>query len=277
MAAPLKAILAPPPPVEVRLPGVERVPRAEDVLAPSPVRRAQALWTTAAALVGTAVYAPMQLVRYKRDPSPQTFHRLSGRWARGILRASGVRVALRDEARPSGPVVFACNHQSALDILVLAGFVPYPFGFVAKEELRSTPLIGPVLENSACVFVDRRDPRASVRSIQQAGREIRGGASVLVFPEGVRTYSGGLAPFQRGAFVLAVEAGVPVVPVALHGSYRVLDERRMAMRPGTVGLHLMPPIDTAGLTRRDLPSLMTQTRDALEASLHAFEAEPLAA
>jgi 1-acyl-sn-glycerol-3-phosphate acyltransferase len=272
MADPLKAILTPPPPVEVRLGRMERVPRAEDALDATPVRRIRALWTTFAAVAGTAVYAPIQLARYKRNPSPHTFHKWSGQWARAILRASGVGVDLRDEAQLAGPAVFACNHQTALDILVVAGWIPYPFGFVAKEELRTTPLVGAVLENSACVFVDRRDPRASVRSIQQAGQEIRGGASVLVFPEGVRTYSGGLAPFQRGAFVLALEAGVPVVPVALHGSYRVLDERRMAMRPGRVGLHLMPPISTDGLIRRDIPNLMTQVREQIEGSLQAYEA-----
>ena len=273
MADPLKAILTAPPSVAVELSGFETVPRSGDVLPATPMGRVQGARMLAVALVATSFWTPILLVRHPRDPRPQTFHKWSGRWARSILSACGIGLDVRDEAhvQPDQPVVYVANHQSAVDILITAGGMPQPFGFVAKEELRSTPLVGAAIAHSPSVFVDKRDPRSAVRSIQEAGARIAGGASVLVFPEGKRTYSGGLAAFQRGAFLLALEAQVPIVPVAIQGSYRVFDERRMTMKPGRVGMHLMPPIPTQGLTRRDLPDLTARVRASLDASLSAYE------
>ncbi len=273
MADPLKAILNAPSPVAVELSGFEIVPRTDDVLPTTPMGRVQGARMLAVALVATSFWTPILLVLHPRDPRPETFQKWSGRWARSILAACGIGLDVRDEAhvQPGQPVVYVANHQSAVDILITAGGMPQPFGFVAKEELRSTPLVGAAIAHSPSVFVDKRDPRSAVRSIKEAGARIAGGASVLVFPEGKRTYSGGLAAFQRGAFLLALEAQVPIVPVAIQGSYRVFDERRMTMKPGRVGMHLMPPIPTQGLNRRDLPDLTARVRSDLDASLGAYE------
>ncbi len=275
MADPLKAILTAPPPVAVELSGFDVVPRADDVLPTTAMSRLQGARMLAVALAATSFWTPILLVRHPRDPRPQTFQKWSGKWARSILSACGIGLDLRDEAHVAldQPVVYVANHQSAVDILITAGGMPQPFGFVAKEELRTTPLVGAAIAHSPSVFVDKRDPRSAVRSIKEAGARIAGGASVLVFPEGKRTYSGGLAAFQRGAFMLALEAQVPIVPVAIHGSYRVFDERRMTMKPGRVGLHLMPQIPTEGLTKRDLADLMTRVRSDLDRSLSTYESE----
>ncbi len=273
MADPLKAILTAPPPVAVELSGFDIVPRADDVLPTTPMSRLQGARMLAVALAATSFWTPILLVRHPRDPRPETFQKWSGKWARSILSACGIGLDLRDEAHVASdqPVVYVANHQSAVDILITAGGMPQPFGFVAKEELRTTPLVGAAIAHSPSVFVDKRDPRSAVRSIKEAGARIAGGASVLVFPEGKRTYSGGLAAFQRGAFMLALEAQVPIVPVAIHGSYRVFDERRMTMKPGRVGMHLMPQIPTEGMTKRDLPDLIARVRADLDASLSAYE------
>lgn len=223
------------------------------------------------AFLWTGITGGMQILAHRRTPTARTFHKWSGRWARGILRLAGIKVVLDDRANLSqrDPYIFVGNHQSGLDILSISTVLPYPFGYVAKAELRDFPLLGVAMRHSACVFVDKRDPRTAVRSIQEAGQRIREGNSVLIFPEGQRSYSTGLYPFQRGAFVLALEAGVPLVPVVVLDNHRCMDERRLLLKKGTVRVVVLPPISVEGLTRKDLPALMDRVRTELAQTLAA--------
>ncbi len=230
-----------------------------------------------AALWGALVTVPIsiaQVVTHRRTPTTANFKRWATRWGGAILKGAGIRVRLVDHAHldPAQPVVFAPNHQSGLDILVLAAALPYPFGFAAKAELKDVPFLGHAIAGSPSLFVDKRDARRAVETIREAAERIRAGMSVLIFPEGKRTYSGGLDRFERGAFVLAVEAGVPLVPVSLHGAYRLVDERRGLLRRGEVTVVVHPPIPTTGLTRRDVPALVAQVHALLAADLAAYEA-----
>lgn len=231
--------------------------------------RARFLTVGLFAFLWTGITGGMQILAHRRTPTARTFHRWSGRWARGILRMAGIKVVLDDRAGLSqrDPYIFVANHQSGLDILSISTVLPYPFGYVAKAELRDFPLLGAAMKHSACVFVDKRDPRKAVRSIQEAGQRIREGNSVLIFPEGQRSYSTGLFPFQRGAFVLALEAGVPLVPVVVLDNHLCMDERRLLLKKGTVRVVVLPPIPVEGMTRKDLPALMEQVRTRLAQTL----------
>jgi 1-acyl-sn-glycerol-3-phosphate acyltransferase len=202
-------------------------------------------------------------------PGAATLQRWMQPWARLILWGIGVRLTteLCGRLDPDAPVVFVANHQNALDILTTAVGIPTPFGFTAKAELRRMPFVGAVLAHTACVFVDRSTPRRAIQTVAEAGATIREGNSVLVFAEGRRTWEPALAPFLRGAFMLAVEAGVPLVPVAIHGDSGLLDERVGASRPGTVRLVIGTPISTGGCSRKDVPALMETVRSWMEAQL----------
>lgn len=199
------------------------------------------------------------------DPSPGHYRRWSKRFGRAVLWGAGVRVVREGEAGlpEARPCVFVANHQSAFDIPALALALRRPFGFVAKAELARVPILGAAIRNSLSVFVERGDPRRAIASLRAAGERIRGGNSVLVFAEGQRSYGAAMRPFKRGAFLLAVEAGVPIVPVAVRDAYAVLDESRGLARRGTIHVAVGAPIETAGLSRRDLPVLMSRTRAAL--------------
>ena len=169
----------------------------------------------------------------------------------------------------SGPCVFVANHQNAFDIPAVAAVLPIPFGYVAKAELEHSPLLGAALRNSPCVFVDKRDPRRSVASLKAAAAEIREGSSVLIFPSGERSYTGVLGSFMRGAFVLALESGVPIVPVTIVDAAARVDESRWVSRPGTITMVVGEPIDISGMTRRDIPELMKRVREAIGVHLPA--------
>lgn len=212
--------------------------------------------------IWTTLFTPCVLVHALIRPGAKTLKLWMTVWARSILFFAGIRVRCTQHAAldPDQPVVFVANHQNSLDILTAAGYIPHAFGFTAKEPLRRMPFIGWVLANTSSVFVDRSTPRKAIQSMREAGAQIREGDAVLMFCEGQRTYSTELGPFLRGAFMLAVEAGVPIVPVVIDGDVGLLDERVGASRPGWVHLTLGEPIDTAQMARGDVPALMDTVR-----------------
>ena len=226
-----------------------------------------AVWT----VVLTVVFTPIVLVHSALRPGDRTFKRWAGAWSRGILACAGMRLRVETRAAldPGRPYVFVSNHQNALDVLTTAAGVPHPFGFAAKAELRRAPFIGWVLARTACVFVDKSSPRRAAETIVRSAAHLRAGSSVLLFAEGGRSWGPALGPFQRGAFVLAVEAGVPLVPVTVIGNSGVLDERVRAARPGRVRLVVGAPIPTAGLARAAAAELEVRVRAWMEEELKA--------
>lgn len=219
-------------------------------------------WVAIWLAVWTSLLSPCVVVHSMFRPTTQTFKWWITIWARLVLFSCGVRLhtEVRTPLDPARPVVLVANHQNALDIVTTAAGIPHPFGFTAKEALRKVPFVGSVLRHTACVFVDRSTPRRALQSMIEAGEQIRQGHSVLVFCEGVRTWRTTLAPFLRGAFLLAVEAGVPIVPVVVDGNVGLFDERHSLARPGVARLVVGTPIPTEGLGRADVPALMSRVR-----------------
>ncbi|GEM_PF-100533 len=234
--------------------------------APTFAARFMALWGLLLAAIGTVTFSICEIINYRFQPSAHTFKRWAARWARFIMRPLGIRPALlmQTPLDPDTPYVFISNHQCALDILALADALPFPFGFVAKAELAEVPFLGHAIRYSASLFIDQRHPRRAVESLKLAGQRIREGNSVLIFPEGHRTYLPCMQPFKRGAFMLALEAGVPLVPIVLIDSYRYVDERKKAVRPGTVHMVVGNPISMEGRTRKDIPRLMEWVRTEMQ-------------
>lgn len=226
-------------------------------------------WFCIVALLATIPMSIIQLVSHRFSPTARTFKRNASVWGRVILRGIGIRVRLTERVKldPERPYVFVSNHQNLLDILALGDVLPYPFGFVAKGELAKVPFLGFAIRYSASVFLDRSEPRRAVESMQKAGARIRAGMSVLVFPEGARSYAAALQPLKKGAFAVAVEAGVPLVPVTILDAYRLMDETRMVARPGTIHIVLGEPIPMEGRHRRDIPEVMAAVEAQMQAAL----------
>ena len=226
-------------------------------------------WVVVVVGVLSGVLSPLLVLQSAFRPTAETFATWMRPWARGILRAIGVRLRVIGSV-PEGPVVFVANHQNALDIPATSAGLPRPFLFVARHELRTWPIVGWVLEKSACLFIRRDNPREALRDLRQAGERIRGGESVLLFPEGGRSYRHGTEPFMKGAFVLAIEAGVPLVPVTLVGHMGVVDERTKRARPGEIRLVLGEPIATADRRRGDAGALADEVRATIAETLAAY-------
>jgi 1-acyl-sn-glycerol-3-phosphate acyltransferase len=170
-------------------------------------------------------------------------------WARAILWFAGisVRVEGRERLDPRAIYIFAGNHQSQFDIPVLQGFLGFDFRWLAKKELFQVPVWGSAMRRGGYIPVDRGQGRAAFKSLDEAAGRIAGGTSVVIFPEGTRSPDGRLMPFKAGAMMLAIKAGVPVVPFGISGTYEILPKGRLlAQKSGTVTIRIGEPIGTAG-------------------------------
>jgi 1-acyl-sn-glycerol-3-phosphate acyltransferase len=195
----------------------------------------------------------------------------AGKWGIGMsMRLSGVRIRAEGvENIPPGVCVFAANHVSNLDPPAALLGVPRRISFLAKKEVFNVPVVRTALRLGKIVPVDRTDREAAVASIDQAVAILREGISFVVFPEGTRSSDGSLKPFKKGTFVMAIEAGVPVVPVSILGSRERMPKGKLSIVPGEILLRFGAPIDSKqfGVDERD--ELMNRVRAAVAAGLRA--------
>jgi len=201
--------------------------------------------------------------------------RASRFWGRTLVRLAGVKVRMigADREKLDRPLIVVANHVSWFDVFVLSGFFPGKSRFVAKEELSRIPLFGAALEPCGHVRVNRGDRAEAVRSLNEASDRIhRERLNVIVFPEGTRSQDGTLLPFKKGAFVLALQTGVPILPVGISGSRKVMAKGSFRVTPGEIVIRVGEPISVDGLTVADRDTLMARARQEIEALL---DPEPL--
>lgn len=194
-----------------------------------------------------------------------TCERVTRKWARAVLWIAGVRVRSvgMENLPPGQPHVLVSNHQSWFDIFSLVVVLPELPRFVGKEELNRIPVFGRAWLACRQVSINRRDQAEAVEALEKAGRSIREeAASVVMFPEGTRSRDGRLQAFKKGAFVLAIQSGAPVVPVFVAGSGEIMRKGSALIRPGTVEVRFGDPLSTEGLRHEDRDRLR---HDAWEA------------
>jgi 1-acyl-sn-glycerol-3-phosphate acyltransferase len=191
-------------------------------------------------------------------------------WARGLVWSAGVRVRVHGAERISDSFersfVFASNHVSWFDVFVLASLVPR-YSFVAKRELLRIPIFGPGARAVGTVPIDRDNRKSAFSSYQEAATHIRGGRSVIVFPEGTRGKSYALREFKKGPFVLAITAGVPIVPTVVYGTLAVMPRGTWWVRGGVVDVYFLEPVVTAGSTYDDRDLVSTTVHERMRAVL----------
>ncbi|HSR65759.1 MAG TPA: lysophospholipid acyltransferase family protein [Xanthomonadaceae bacterium] len=186
-------------------------------------------------------------------------------WAPGLLGGAGARLRVEGLERVdwSRPCVLVANHQSIIDVCALFRAVPVPLRFVLKQEMAQVPFVGWYARRMGMVFIERGSARSSPQRLRDAVALVRDGATLCAFPEGTRSRDGSVGAFKGGALQVAIEAGVPVVPVALTGSGAVLPAAGFRVRPGVIGVRFGAPIETAGLAGNDRNALARQARDAV--------------
>jgi len=201
---------------------------------------------------------------------PDTLHRLGRLWSRIGLLLAGGRLEVTGTAHlpRDRPVVLMANHQSNFDTLALMTAVPLSYRWLAKKELFRIPLFGWAMRCAGCVVINRADREAAIASMQKAARQVTAGTSVIVFPEGTRSPHGHLLPFKKGGFLLAIESGAPIIPIAVDGGRRIMPKHTLSVRSGTMRVAILPPLPTAGLDFADRDDLMNRVRGRLATALH---------
>jgi 1-acyl-sn-glycerol-3-phosphate acyltransferase len=187
------------------------------------------------------------------------------------LLLSGIRyeVSGREHVPAGRAVVFCANHQSNIDPPVLFRALHPRLHVLYKAELSRLPLLGRAMQVAGFVPVDRRDPERSFASIARGAVSLRAGNSFLIFPEGTRSRTDGLLPFKKGGFIMAIQAQVPVVPVAVTGGRAAMRKGSPVVRPVTMRVRIGEPVDTAGLTVDDRDALILEVRSRVQALLAA--------
>ncbi|MDR2474238.1 MAG: 1-acyl-sn-glycerol-3-phosphate acyltransferase, partial [Bacteroidales bacterium] len=167
-----------------------------------------------------------------------------------------VQTSGQEHVDKSRSYIFVANHQGAFDIFLIYGFLGHNFKWLMKKGLRKLPLVGKACELAGHVYVDHSSRSGIVQTMQLAREKLQGGVSTVVFPEGTRTLDGKMHPFKKGAFQLALDFKLPIVPMTIAGSYLVLRKGSAMLHWSPLKLIIHQPIETDALTSADLPQLM---------------------
>lgn len=209
------------------------------------------LWTALVAVVSTIYHAARILIPAAlRTPGfPRIAREQPRNWARSLLWAAGVKVELEglENLPPGQPAILVANHESWFDVFALVVHLPVDYRFVGKVELTRIPFFGRAWLATGHIAIDRSDRQKAIESLRAAGESLRReGAVVVMFPEGTRSDDGRLLPFKKGAFVLALQTGVPVVPAGVSGSREIMPKGSWRIRPGTIVIRIGPAIPVEG-------------------------------
>lgn len=192
-------------------------------------------------------------------------HRVASLWARMLLLLGNtkVKVISPENILFGKPQIFMANHQSDFDILIALAHIPIQFRWIAKKELFAIPIFGAAMRSAGYIEIDRSNREKAIQSIDEAALRIRNGKSVMTFPEGTRSPDGQIKAFKQGAFHLAIQSGVPIIPVTIIGSGRIMPKRSLRIKPGQIKMVIGKPVDVRNFTIERRHELIEIVRNAI--------------
>ena len=191
------------------------------------------------------------------------------KWARSLVKLTGseIKVIGEDNIPKEGPVLFVGNHQGNFDIPILLGYIEKPKAFIAKIELLKLPVISTWMKLMKCVFMDRKDVRQSVRAINEGVEVLKDGYSLVIFPEGTRSKDGSLGEFKAGSLKLATKSGVPVIPVTIKGTNKIMEKNSLIIKPSKVEIIISPAIIIDSNWEKNNKGLAEEVRSVISNNL----------
>jgi 1-acyl-sn-glycerol-3-phosphate acyltransferase len=203
-----------------------------------------------------------------RNPNPLYWGGVKG--VMFLVRAIGIKVRVAGRERiPTGACLFVANHTSSADAPAVVGAIPRRVAILLKESLFQWPIAGQAFTLAGFIPVNRGDRDSAIASVEKATASLRRGQSFLIYPEGTRSPDGRLQDFKKGAVVMAIKAGVPIVPVACSGAHRVMRKRSLKIHPGEIVVEFLDPIDSSKYSFDERDALNDRVHDAMATGLPA--------
>lgn len=213
----------------------------------------------------TAFFSIWSIIISFIPDSENRIHKVAGLWAKILLLMSNTKVEVigRENILCGKPQMFMANHQSDFDILIALASIPCQFRWIAKKELFLIPVFGAAMKAAGYIEIDRHDHKKAMHSLDEAASRIREGKSIMSFPEGTRSLDGEIKAFKPGVFHLAIESGIPIVPVSIMGSGEIMPKRSLKVTPGRVKLIIDKPINTKNYTIESRNELIDRVRKVI--------------
>lgn len=204
-----------------------------------------------------------------KEERDRYIHETTSKWALSHVKLSGAKVKIQGEENiPKDiPVVFISNHQGNYDIALFMSYINKPKGYIAKAEMEKIPVMKTWMKYMNCVFMDRSDIRKSAEAIVEGIKILKQGYSLVIFPEGTRSKSNKLGEFKAGSFKLATKPRVPIIPVTLNGTYKLMEGNGNIIKPAEVEIFIHPMIETANLSKEQLDELPNKVREIIASKL----------
>ncbi len=223
------------------------------------------VWTIVFAVIATGLGSAAAVFGGLFNPYSGFVNGVIRIWAKSIIKASGIRVEAEglDRFDHSKAYIVVSNHQGNFDILVLAQYLPFTARFVAKKELFRIPLFAQGMKLAGMIAIDRGNSAQARATLQRTIDVLKNGVSIIIFPEGTRSKDGQIQRFKKGGFILALETGVPILPVSISGSRHVMQKQSLRLRKGRIKIVFDKPIDPAQYTFEERNKLVQHTRDII--------------
>lgn len=229
-------------------------------------------WVLINIFVATVVIGPIVLFLGLFDWRKRIMGFFPSLWGRWLIWSLGLPTTIRglDNLEKGRQYLFVCNHASAIDIMLAVSYLPGTVAFMAKKSLFNVPLFGWAIRSIGCIPVDRSNRIKAQRSVDVAVAKLqRTLVNIILYPEGTRTRDGQLQPFKSGGFLLAIRSGIPIVPVAVKGTFQALRSGALNLTTVPVSLTIGVPVSTSGLTDDDRNELKDQAHKAVSDLLSA--------
>jgi 1-acyl-sn-glycerol-3-phosphate acyltransferase len=225
----------------------------------------RSIWFIVAASFFTFVFSSLAILSGLISPYSDFSNWVVRTWAKTLLKVGGIKLQISglEKIDPNQSYVFIQNHQSSFDILASSVSIPGTARFLAKAELFRIPVFAQGMRLVGMLEINRGNSQKSRRTIQKAINTVKSGVSVIIYPEGTRSRDGNIQPFKKGGFILAIEAQIPIVPVVISGSWEIMSKTSLRLHRGTIQIHFLDPVPTAGMDLTHRGRLMTDVHQAM--------------
>jgi 1-acyl-sn-glycerol-3-phosphate acyltransferase len=214
-------------------------------------------------VLATLALGFLAFVTFPFDRRGRVVHWYARLWGRVALLSNQVSVKVEgmDHLKGEGPYIFMSNHQGYYDVFALLGHLPFQFKWLVKKELFSVPFLGWTMAAAGYINIDREGTRKTVEALNEAAKKIREGMSIVIFPEGSRSPNGSIQPFKKGGFTLAIKSKVPIVPIAITGSRKIMPKDRLTVTSGEIRIRIGYPIETKDYSLKDRKPLIEKVKE----------------